>query len=74
MKTKNEVDILDFLKDREYVSPTEIGNVVGGYVIDANYVSGYKKRRHSAWDSPICLRMVKKRLLKRNKKGWYKIA
>ena len=61
MKTTNEVDILDFLKDREYVSPTEIGNVVGGHVIDTSYVSGYKKLRHSAWASPICLRMVKKK-------------
>jgi len=29
-------------------------------------------RRHSAWASPICLRMVKKGYLERNERGWYK--
>jgi hypothetical protein len=70
--SKNYADILEFLKDRDYTSPTIIGQSVGGYVINAEYDSPYKQLRHSAWASPICLRMVKMGLLRRNKKGWYK--
>jgi len=71
--TKNQAEIMMYLYNRNYyTSPTEIGNEVGGYVIGADYSSGYKQLRHSAWASPICLRMVKMGLLKRNKRGWYK--
>ena len=70
--TITENAVLEYLKDMGYVSPTEIGNNVGGYVVNSD-TSGYKQLRHSAWASPICLRMVRKGLLKRSDKGWYKI-
>jgi len=58
--------IFDFLyslasESKRFVSPTELGRTLKG----GNY--------HSAWASPICLKMVKMGLLGRNKKGWYRI-
>ncbi|HKI53910.1 MAG TPA: hypothetical protein VJ987_07275 [Anaerolineales bacterium] len=59
--TENERKIIEYLKTHAlgYVSPTEIGRVVGG------------NGRHSAWASPICKRLVRKGLAKRNERGWY---
>lgn len=45
-----------------FISPTKI----------AHLVFGQESHKHSAWASPICLRMVKAKLLKRSKKGHYK--
>lgn len=68
--TANENKILNYLKsewdvyDQQYrwISPTWIGEACGNKA----YVSA------SSWASPICLRLVKKGLIKRNKKGWYR--
>jgi hypothetical protein len=59
--TKNEEEVLQFLKNANglWKSPTEIGNVVGG------------GKRHSAWASPICKKLVEKELAKRHGCGWY---
>ena len=62
----NEKKILDYLKGMKvFVSPTEIGNGAGG--LNKNGVL-----RHSAWASPICLKLVKKGLLERSEYGWYR--
>ena len=61
--TNNEQWVLDYLKGKDYVSPTEIGK------IHALAVGSYSFTHHSAWASPICLRLVKKGLLLRNEKG-----
>ena len=66
-------NFLHFNHER-WVSPTEIGNEVGGYVLTGNPYQGYHELRHSAWASPICLRLVKYGWAVRNKKGWYRIA
>lgn len=64
--TKNEKAVLEFLKFRKYLSPTEIGNAVGD-VTARGYLRG------SSWASPICLKLVGKGLLIRNRCGWYKL-
>lgn len=58
---QNEKDVLQYLKAAKgkWVSPTEIGRNVGG------------GKRHSAWGSPICKRLVKKGFAKRHDCGWY---
>ena len=59
--TNNEEKVLNYLLGKEeFTSPTEIGNVVGG------------GDRHSAWASPICMRLVTKGVLERNHRGWYR--
>lgn len=61
--TNNEERVLDYLRQIEaFVSPTEIGRVVGG------------GDRHSAWASPICLRLVTRGVLERDYRGWYHIC
>jgi hypothetical protein len=61
--SENELNICQYLAyNRDWISPTIIGGSCGP-----------NPNSHSAWASPICLRMVKKGLLKRNKKGWYKL-
>jgi hypothetical protein len=56
--TPNEERILEYLLEKgEWVSPTEIGKMVGG------------GKWHSAWASPICLRLVRRGLLMLDKKG-----
>jgi hypothetical protein len=57
--------IISYLNGKDFVSPTEIGNQVGGDL------TGHFQ--HSAWASPKCLKLVSMGLLRRNKKGWYKI-
>lgn len=67
--SENEENILRYLKSHvDYISPTQIGHDVGGKVI--GYYGPYF--RHSAWASPICKRLVKKGLVERSEKGWYK--
>jgi len=73
--TKNEQRIVDFLSNDSFcpksawVSPTVIGEVVGGLMLPG-YSGGL---RHSSWASPICLRLVRFGLLERNTKGHYRI-
>lgn len=64
--TNNEQWILDYLKGKDYVSPTKIGYA-------HTHASGITGEHHSAWASPICLRLVKKGLLLRKEKGHYKL-
>jgi hypothetical protein len=60
MKT-NKDSVLEYLQSKgEFVSPTEIGRIVGG------------NGRHSAWGSPLCKILVAEGKAKRNNKGWYK--
>ena len=61
--TKNQQAVYDYLKaaNGKFVSPTEIGNEVGGWP------------KHSAWASPICKRLVELGLAKRHKCGWYAV-
>lgn len=65
--TKNEQWILDYLKGKDYVSPTVIGKSHASVTGSAGFT------HHSSWASPICLRLVKKGLLVRNEKGHYKL-
>ena len=63
---KSETVVLEYLKNKKvYVSPTEIGKVVGGY-----NVRGILRNR--SWASPICQRLVSRGLVLRNEYGWYK--
>ncbi len=59
--THNEQRVLDFLRGKEWVSPTEIGKTL-------QPTSMYG----SPWASPVCKRLVNKGLLQRNDKGWYR--
>lgn len=61
MLTENEQSVLAYLKlkNGKFISPTEIGLVVGG------------GKRHSSWGSPICNRLVEKGYAKRHECGWY---
>lgn len=63
----NEQNVLDYLKrwPNDFISPTQIGHVVGG--------RGKWAYRHSSWASPICKRLVKKGLVERSNEGWYKV-
>ncbi len=64
--TKNEKKVMTYLEGMiVFVSPTEIGHGAGGL-----YSTGYP--RHSAWASPICLKLVKAGLLERSDYGWYR--
>jgi DNA-binding MarR family transcriptional regulator len=49
-------------RNSKYISPTVIGNDVGGAA------------KHSAWASPICKALVKKKLITRNAKGHYRVC
>lgn len=65
--TKNEEWIIAYLKGKDYVSPTVIGEC------HAETFGFSSFTHHSAWASPICLRLVEKGLLLRNQKGHYKL-
>ena len=73
---RSETNVLSYLRrnrDR-WISPTEIGKEVGGYVVSEHWTGlGRRYLRHSAWASPICLRLVKKGWAVRNKRGWYRV-
>ena len=69
--TLNQEKVLIFLKEHKkrfpnapFVSPTEIGNLVGG--INRNGIM-----RHSSWASPICKQLVSLGLAERNDYGHY---
>lgn len=64
--TKCEQWIIDYLRGKDYTSPSQIG-------IAHACSFGFRDSHHSAWASPICLRMVEKGLLLRNEKGHYKL-
>lgn len=57
--SKNEARVLEYLRGKDYVSPTEIGQNIGF-------------GKQSSWASPICKRLVNKGLLQRNDTGWYR--
>ena len=62
--TSNEKAVMEFLISLDkgvWASPTWIGQVVGG------------GRRHSAWASPICKRLVEKGLIERSGYGHYRV-
>ena len=60
--TAKEHDVFTYLKGKsKWTSPTVIGREVGG------------GNRHSAWASPICLRLVELGLVVRHDCGWYKV-
>lgn len=60
--TNKQWKILEYLFWRNWTSPTQIGREVGG------------QGRHSAWASPMCLRMVGEGLLERNEAGHYRLT
>ena len=62
--------ILEFLKGRDFTSPSTIGEAYGRYKHgDHHYKTGY----HSAWASPRCKRMVRNGELLRNELGHYRL-
>lgn len=65
-RISNEQWISEYLKNKDYTSPTEIG------FAHAKAFNLSSRTHHSAWASPICKRMVEKGILVRNKEGKYK--
>ena len=65
--TENQDKVLEFLKHQknEFISPTDIGYYVGR-------MNSAGIWRDSSWASPICKSLVKKGLVERNDKGYYK--
>lgn len=62
--------ILEFLKGRDFTSPSDIGEAYGRYKHgDFHHKAGY----HSAWASPRCKRMVRHGQLLRNDRGHYRL-
>lgn len=64
--TKNQQWIIDYLRGKDYVSPSVIG-----FAHAKNF--GYSLNHHSSWASPICLKLVKMGILLRNENGHYKL-
>ncbi len=62
--TESEQWIVDFLKAKDWTSPTEIGNARGK--ID-------RKDLHSSWASPKCKKLVDKGILERSENGRYRL-
>ena len=58
--TENEQRVLEYLKGKDFISPTQIASALT--LQDYN----------SAWASPICKRLINKGLLQRNDRGWYR--
>ena len=58
--TSRQEEVLEYLRGKDWTSPTVISGAVWG------------GRHHSASASPVCLRLVKKGLLKRNNRGHYR--
>ena len=63
MITIQQQKILDYLSGRGWVSPTELGENVGGKEYNSS----------SSWASPKCLALVKSGHVTRNKRGQYKL-
>ena len=63
--------ILDLLEEKDFTSPSVIGNQYGYYKHGKMFYtkSGY----HSAWASPRCKKLVDMGLLERNEKGHYRL-
>jgi len=57
--TWQQTAVLEYLKNKDWTSPTEIGGMVWG------------GHHHSSTASPVCKRLVEKGLLERNKRGHY---
>lgn len=57
--TKNQKIVLEYLKDKDFTSPTEIGHQLGG---------------HSAIGSPVCKSLVKLGFVERSGKGHYRLT
>ena len=62
--------ILEFLKGKDFTSPTDIGERYGEY---KHGLFHWKSCYHSAWASPRCRKLVEKGLLERNKLGHYRL-
>ena len=59
--TGRQQDIVDYLKRKDWTSPTEIGGKVWGYP------------HHSSTASPACKRLVARGVLERNNRGRYRL-
>lgn len=64
--TKNQEWIIDYLRGKDYVSPSVIGWAHAK-------AFGYSLSHHSSWASPICLKLVNLGILLRNERGHYKL-
>ena len=60
--TSRQKQVLDYLKGRDWTSPTEIGQAV------------WRPPHHSAAASPVCKRLVELGYLERNSRGHYRFA
>ncbi len=61
--TTNEKAVIEFLRGRDFTSPTQIG-----YKLHPSRDFG------SPWASPICKRLVSFGYLERNQRGQYRLA
>jgi hypothetical protein len=66
--TKSNKFILEYLKGKDYTSPSEIGRAYGKFIKTSSL------SYHSAWASPKCLKLVSDGKLLRNNRGWYKLV
>ena len=71
MTMKPDEFIMQYLKDMDFTSPTEIGDAYGEYKHGRGH---FKTGYHSAWASPRCLKLVDSGVLERNDKGHYRIS
>ena len=59
---KHAEEIYKYLHNRDWTSPTEIGNRVGG------------EGKHSSWASPKMKKMCQAGTATRSDNGWYKLT
>jgi len=62
---KHQDFIINYLKGKDFTSPSEIGRAFG---------RGKEGIYHSSWASPKCKKLVEMGLLERNEKGHYRIV
>jgi len=62
--------IIEYLKGRDFTSPTEIGEAYGVFKHGPHH---FKTGYHSAWASPRCKKLVEKGILERNERGHYRL-